>query len=130
MQHATGSFEVKIVPHDDPDIAALKAGRMAITKTYDGALAATASGVMLSAGEPAKGSAGYVAIERIEGTLDGRAGGFNLIHNATMHRGEDEMRVLVVPGSGTGALAGLSGAMTIRIEGGKHFYDLDYDIAP
>lgn len=130
VKHATGSFEVTVVPQNDPAIAALKGMRMAVTKTYTGGLAATANAVMLSAGDPATGSAGYAALERVDGTIDGRAGGFALIPGATMDRGAPDMRIAVVPGSGTGALTGITGAMTMRIDGGKHFYDLSYDIAP
>ncbi len=130
MHHVTGSFEVTVTPADDPTIAALGAARWAITKTYAGPLTATARAVMLSAGNPASGSAGYAAIERVDGTLDGQAGSFALVHNATMDKGSPAMRVTVVPGSGTGALAGITGTLTIRIEGGHHFYDLDYDLAP
>lgn len=130
MHHVTGSFEVTVTPADDPTIAALGAARWAITKTYAGPLTATARAVMLSAGNPASGSAGYAAIERVDGTLDGQAGSFALVHNATMDKGSQAMRVTVVPGSGTGALAGITGTLTIRIEGGHHFYDLDYDLAP
>lgn len=130
MHHATGSFEVTVVLADDPAIAALHAARWTITKTYTGPLAGTARAVMLSAGDPKAGAAGYVAIERIDGALDGRTGSFALAHLATMGGGASDMRVAVVPGSGTGALAGMTGTLTIRIENGHHFYDLDYDLAP
>ena len=127
MQHATGPFEVKMTPQ--PGTPAWL-NRMTMAKTYTGGLAATSAGEFLSAGNPASGSAGYVAAERVDGTLDGHVGSFVLMQSATMHSGIPDMRVFVVPGSGTGALAGITGAMAIRIEGGKHFYDLDYDIAP
>ncbi len=126
MQRATGSFEVTMVPQPGPPAWA---NRMTVTKTYSGPLAATAAGEFLSAGDPRSGSAGYVAAERVDGTLDGRAGGFVVMQSATMDHGQPDMRVFVVPGSGTGALTGITGTMTIRVEGGKHFYDLDYDLA-
>ncbi len=129
MQHATGSFEVTVVPAEDSGVAALTASRWTITKTYAGSLAATAHAVMLSAGDPKAGSAGYAAIERVDGTLDGRQGGFALVHIATMDRGAQDMRVAVVPGSGTGALAGITGTLKIHIVNGRHLYDLDYDLA-
>ena len=103
---------------------------MTMAKTYAGPLTATAAGEFLSAGDPKSGSAGYIAAERIDGTLDGRAGTFVLMQSATMDRGVPAMRVFVVPGSGTGALTGLTGTLVIRIEHGQHFYDLDYDLAP
>lgn len=129
MHHAAGKFEVTVVPAEDAGVAALMAARWSITKTYAGPLTATAHAIMLSAGNPAAGSAGYAAIERVEGTLDGRAGSFALVHLATMNKGGQAMQVTVVPGSGTGALAGITGTLTIRIEGGQHFYTLDYDVA-
>lgn len=130
MHHATGSFEVTVVPADDPGIAALHAMRWTIAKTYAGPLAATANAVMLSAGDPRTGAAGYAVMERVTGTLDGRGGSFALVHLATMNGGASDMRVVVVPGSGTDALAGITGTLAIRIEDGRHFYDLDYDLAP
>ena len=85
---------------------------------------------MMTAITGTKGSAGYVAIERVTGSLDGRTGAFTLQHSGTMTRGVPELSVTVVPDSGTGQLAGLSGKMAIRIEeGGKHFYDFDYSLA-
>ncbi|OYW15135.1 MAG: hypothetical protein B7Z50_02255 [Sphingomonadales bacterium 12-62-5] len=81
---------------------------------------------MMSAGDPANGIAGYVAMEMVEATLTGRAGGFALQHNGTMDAGGQQLNVVIVPGSGTGALAGISGRMTIRIAGREHFYTLSY----
>jgi hypothetical protein len=72
------------------------------------------------------GSAGYVAMERFTGTLNGRSGAFSLHHKGTMTRGAPELSVTVVPDSGTGELAGISGKMDIQIEGGKHSYELEY----
>lgn len=127
MHHATGSFEVTMTPRA---AASDGIGRMTMTKTYTGELAGTSRGEFLSAGDPAAGSAGYVAIERIDGTLDGRAGGFVVIQSATMHKGARELHAVIAPGSGGGALTGITGRMAIRIEDGHHFYDLDYDITP
>ena len=81
---------------------------------------------MMSAGDPAKGIAGYVAMEMVEGTLAGRTGSFALQHNGTMDAGGQQLNVVIVPGSGTGALAGISGRMTIRIAGREHCYTLSY----
>jgi hypothetical protein len=76
-----------------------------------------------------KGSGGYVALERVTGSLEGKSGSFVLQHNATMNRGVAEMNIIVVPDSGTGELTGISGSMKMRIEtGGKHFYDFDYTL--
>lgn len=127
MHHATGTFEVAMtVAPGEPAWL----NRMTMTKTYAGALVAVAAGEFLSAGDPRTGSAGYIAAERIDGTLDGRAGTFVVMQSATMDKGAPVTRVFVVPGSATGALAGMTGTMTIRIENRQHFYDLDYDFAP
>jgi len=125
MTHATGTFEVKLAPQpvDDPGL-----GRMTIDKQFHGDLEATSKGQMLSAATDVKGSAGYVAIERVTGTLHGRRGTFVLQHSGTMTRGTPQLSVTVVPDSGTGALAGLSGKMTIQMDAGKHSYEFDYTL--
>ncbi len=130
MHHVSGTFEVTVTPVDDPAVAALAGARWALSKTYAGPLSGTAHGVMLSGGDPKAGSAGYVVYERIDGALDGRTGSFSLAHRATMHAGTQAMEVAVIPGSGLGGLAGITGTMTIRIDGGAHFYDLAYDLTP
>jgi hypothetical protein len=120
-----GEFEVRLTPREG---AAEGLGRMSIEKTYRGALEAVASGEMLTAGTLTAGSAGYVAVERVDGTLEGRAGTFVLQHSATMTRGTPQLSIGVVPDSGTGELAGLVGRMTIEISGGKHFYAFEYTV--
>jgi hypothetical protein len=126
---ATGTFEVKLapVPLANPDAGALLA-RMTIDKQFAGDLFAHSKGEMLSAGTPEKGSAGYVAIERVTGKLQGRNGSFVLQHSATMNRGVPELSITVVPDSGEADLAGLSGKMSIQIEAGKHFYTFEYTV--
>jgi hypothetical protein len=99
---------------------------MSIDKKFSGDLEATSKGEMLTAMTEVKGSAGYVAIERVNGTLHGRSGTFVLQHSGTMTRGAPELSLTVVPDSGTGQLVGLAGKMTIKIEEGKHFYEFDY----
>lgn len=127
--HASGTFEVKLQPletyNQSPDA---RVGRMSIDKTLEGDLAATSQGEMLTGGSPAEGSAGYVAIERVTGTLRGRSGSFLLQHFGTMTPDSERLTVEVVPASGTGELAGLVGTMGIRIEDGQHFYDFDYTL--
>jgi hypothetical protein len=93
-----------------------------------GDLEATSKGQMLTAGTPAKGSAGYVAIERVSGTLHGRTGTFILQHSGTMTRGALQLSITVVPDSGTGQLTGLTGKMDIQITDGKHSYDVAYTL--
>ena len=131
MKHlAKGPFDVKLKPleaYNKDETAGL--GRMSIDKQFHGDLGATSQGEMLFAGS-AKDSGGYVAVEHVTGTLQGRRGAFSLQHNATMTHGEPYLNIIVVPGSGTGELAGLSGTMKIIIEaGGKHFYEFDYELA-
>jgi len=120
-----GEFEVKLTPQDG---AAEGLGRMRIDKSFRGALEAVSRGEMLTAGTNVAGSAGYVAVERVDGTLDDRAGTFILQHSATMTRGAPQLSIGVVPDSGTCELAGLVGRMTIEITGGKHFYVLEYTL--
>jgi hypothetical protein len=132
-QHAKGPFDVKLVAQGAPDKAdGSTLARMSIDKLYHGDLEATAKGEMLTAGTDVKGSAGYVAIERVTGTLKGRGGSFVLQHSGTMTRGTPVQNITVVPDSGTGQLAGLAGKLTVIIEDGKHSYDFEYalPIAP
>ncbi|MGA3324881.1 MAG: DUF3224 domain-containing protein [Terriglobia bacterium] len=130
MIHARGSFEVKLTPQkpDNPVAESANLGRMSIDKKFSGDLEATSKGEMLSAMTEVKGSAGYVAIERVSGTLHGRSGTFVLQHNGTMTRGAPELSITVVPDSGTSQLVGLAGKMTIKIVDGKHFYEFDYTL--
>ncbi len=130
MNRVTGTFEVKLNPQPLADKTAdATLGRMSIEKQFHGDLEAASKGEMLSAGTGVKGSAGYVAIERVSGTLQGRSGVFVLQHSGTMTRGAAQLSVAVVPDSGTGELTGLAGTMAINIVDGKHFYDFDYTIA-
>lgn len=128
--HASGSFEVKLNPQkpDNKEAESANLGRMSIDKQFHGSLEASSKGEMLSALTDVKGSAGYVAIERVTGALDGRSGSFVLQHSGTMTRGTPQMTVTVVPDSGTGQLVGLAGKMTIEIADGKHFYQFDYTL--
>ena len=127
-QHAAGSFEVTLQPQPAPAGAVATPGRALLDKRYQGDLIASGQGQMLSALTATPGSAGYVAIEQVSGTLHGRAGSFVLQHSGLMNRGAPQLVITVVPDSGTGALTGLAGQMAIRIEGGQHFYTLDYTL--
>ena len=131
--HANGPFDVKLNPLDQynqNDGASL--GRMSIDKEFHGELEAISKGEMLTAMGAVQGSAGYVAIERVTGKLNGRSGSFALQHSSTMTRGKPSQSILVVPDSGTGELAGLDGSMTIVIaehDGQrKHFYKFAYSL--
>ena len=99
---------------------------MSLHKVFEGDLAGEAHGQMLAAMTGVAGSAAYVALDRFEGSLDGRHGGFSLQHRGVMDRGAPDLSVTIVPDSGTGELEGISGSLGIRIENGAHFYDLDY----
>jgi len=129
--HASGTFDVKVTPQatDEKDPAAA-VGKFSLDKQFKGDLSGTSKGVMLAMSTAVSGSAGYVAMEQVTGTLHGRTGTFALQHTGTMTRGAPQLTVSVVPDSGTGELAGLSGKMDIKITDGKHFYEFDYAIAP
>jgi hypothetical protein len=127
---ATGTFEVKLGPMPTYDTTeGSKLGRFSLDKQFSGDLVAVSKGEMLSAGTNEKGSAGYVAIEYLEGTLDGRLGSFVLQHSGLMDRGKPSLTVTVVPDSGTGDLVGITGQMAIDITGGKHEYRFEYDLS-
>lgn len=130
VEKASGTFEVKMAPltfEQAPADALLS--RMSLDKSFAGDLTATAVGQMLAAGTQIENSAVYVAVERVTGALGGRTGAFTLRHVGTMDRGVPTLSIEVVPDSGTGELAGISGSMTIRIEGKQHFYEFAYTIA-
>jgi hypothetical protein len=126
---ASGTFEVKLNPQPPVEnIGDPSVGRLSIDKRFSGDLEATSKGEMLAAGTDVKGSAGYVAIERVTGALHGRDGSFALLHRGIMTRGTPELTITVVPDSGTGQLIGLAGKMSINIVEGKHSYDFEYTI--
>jgi hypothetical protein len=124
---ATGPFDVKLTPMPPEEGTPAGApGRLRLDKTFHGDLQATSVGQMLAVRTPVEGSAGYVAMERVVGALQGRQGTFALQHSGTMTRGAPSLSVTVVPDSGTEGLAGLTGRMDILIEGGKHSYVFEY----
>ena len=127
MAHASGGFDVKLTPQTTNDKSAGTAiGKYSIDKKFYGDLEGTSKGEMLAVGTAVQGSAGYVAMEQFTGTLNGRSGTFALQHSGTMTRGAQQLSVTVVPDSGTGQLAGLSGQMAIKIDDGKHSYNFEY----
>ena len=128
MIHASGTFEVKLVPQTDDKNGDSALGRMTIDKQFHGDLEGTSKGQMLTVMTDVKGSAGYVAIEKVSGTLKGRSGTFILQHTGTMNRGEPHLTISVVPDSGTGQLAGLAGNFKVIIADGKHSYEFDYTL--
>ncbi len=127
---ASGTFEVKMTPHPLADTSGgAKFSRLSGDKKFSGGLEATGKGEMLAVGTGAPGSSGgYVAIEWVSGTLNGKKGSFILQHSGTMTRGAQHMVITVVPESGTDELKGLSGRMTINIADGKHSYVFEYTL--
>ncbi|KRD31987.1 hypothetical protein ASE35_13585 [Lysobacter sp. Root916] len=124
-----GVFDVEMIPQPADDAAAGRhIGRMRLDKRYHGELDAGGQGQMLAFRSGVAGSAGYVAMERVEGHLAGRSGSFVLQHSAIMDRGTPALVLRVVPDSGDDELSGLSGTMTIEIADGKHYYDFDYTL--
>ncbi len=130
MSQAKGTFDVVVKPlPSDEKVEGLKVGRVSVDKRFKGDLEGTSRGEMMTADTSVKGSAGYVAIEHVSGTLGGKTGTFMLLHQGTMSRGGDfKLSIVVVPDSGTDQLTGLSGVMTIVIADGQHSYAFDYTL--
>jgi len=126
----SGKFDVNLTPLETHAKGEnnVNLGRMSIDKVFHGELEANSKGEMLSAMTPVKGSAGYVAMEQVSGSLSGKQGSFVLQHFGIMHDGHNQLVLEVVPASGTGELAGLVGEMFITIEDGQHYYEFDYDL--
>jgi hypothetical protein len=128
MPQAKGKFEVRRTPQGSLDMGdGEQAAHVRFDKTFSGPLQATSVVHMLAVGTPVEGSAAYVAIERIAGSLDGRSGAFYTQHSGVMDRGSPTLALTVVPDSGSGDLQGLHGAMRIDIVDGQHLYTFDYD---
>ena len=129
---ASGTFEVKVIPQPAEDrVGDPGMSRLSLDKQFQGDLKGTSKGQMLAIGTAVEGSAGYVAIERVTGTLHDRSGTFALQHSGTMTRGAPQLIISVVPDSGTNELVGIAGKMTINIVEGKHLYEFDYTfVAP
>lgn len=126
---ATGTFEVQMKPLEQTEPApGGSLGRLSLDKQFHGDLEAVGQGQMLTAMSDVQGSAAYVAIERVTGTLHGRAGSFALHHRGLMTRGEQSLEISIVPDTGTSELKGIKGTLKIRIEDKKHFYDLEYEL--
>jgi hypothetical protein len=129
VRTAKGAFEVKLVQLPLADTGDATRNRMSIDKVLHGDLEGTTKGEMLTAAGSEKGSAGYVAIERITGTLQGKKGSFVLQHNGMMNRGTPQLTIAIVPDSGTEELAGIAGQMKIAIaKDGAHSYELEYTL--
>ncbi len=127
-QHAAGTFDVKVTPQKDEGVGHATIGRMGIDKQYHGDLVGTGLGQMLAGMGEVKDSGAYVAIERVTGTVHGKTGSFAVHHLGVMDRGAQRLVITVIPDSGTGDFAGITGTMTIEIKGGAHYYTLDYTL--
>lgn len=124
---ATGRFDVKLGKAEVAPATPVEIARRTLDKRFEGMLAGTGRGEMLMTGTPVDGSAAYVAIEKFEGTLDGKTGSFTFAHHGVLDRGAPQQLVQVVPDSGTGELAGLTGRMRIDIAAdGEHTYHFEY----
>jgi len=124
--HATGTFTVDVHPLTPAPAEGIS--RFSIDKQIHGDLEATSKGEMFSGGDPKQGVAGYVAMEVVTGTLKGKKGSFALQHSATMDQSGSKLSVIIVPGSGTGELKGISGKFDIQVANGQHSYDLEYTL--
>jgi hypothetical protein len=126
---AKGTFEVKVTPQPvQVDVGDPTVGRMAIAKQFTGDIQGYSKGQMLAVGTPIDGSAGYVAMERVTASVHGREGSFALQHTGTINRGNPELSITIVPDSGTDALAGIAGDLSIVVENGVHSYVLAYTL--
>jgi hypothetical protein len=128
MREAMGEFDVRIQSQAEEKAPGATLGRSTLEKAFRGALEGTGRGEMLTAVTDVKGSAVYVAVERVTGVLDGHRGTFALVHRGTMVRGAPSLAVEIVPDSGTGELAGIMGSLAIEIRDGKHYYTLRYQL--
>jgi hypothetical protein len=126
---ARGTFGINLVPGSAELEGAVS--RFEFTKTFKGDLEGTGAGVMLSAGDPQRGSAGYVAVETVRGKLGDREGGFALQQFGTLVGGAQTLHYEVVPGSGERGLSGITGRLRLTIDDdGTHHYELEYDLGP
>ena len=130
MKTVRGKFEIKSTPATADDNIK-KMGGMAMTfdKVFSGFIEATSKVSMFGIMNRELGSGGYIALELVEGAIEGKKGSFVLQHSCLMSRGQQEQLIQVIPDSGTGELQGLSGAMKIEIIEGQHFYNFEYGIA-
>ena len=131
-QQATGTFEVTITPQEQspgPE-GGIPTARFGLQKTFVGGLEGKAVGTMISVGAPKPGTAAsYVALDQVSGTLNGKRGGFVLVHRGTMAKsGASELDLRIAPDSGTGELAGIAGSLKIEVREGKHYYELTYTL--
>lgn len=126
LTHAKGSFDVTITPQESASDAPV--ARMLLYKEFHGDLEAIAHGEMMAAHEPLTGAGVYVAIDRVSGTLHGKAGSFIIAHRGIRNSEGQQLEIVIVAGSGTGQLAGITGTVGIEIVDKKHFYSVEYEL--
>ena len=124
--HAKGTFDVTITPQQTADDAPV--ARMTLYKEFHGDLDAVANGEMLAAHEPLSDAGVYVAIDRLTGTLHGKAGSFLMAHRGMRNGDGQSLDIVIVPGSGTGQLTGITGTIGIEIVEKNHFYTINYEL--
>ena len=124
-KHAKGAFDVTITPQESAADATV--ARMLLYKEFHGDLDAIAHGEMMAASEPLTGAGVYVALDRVTGTLHGRSGSFLMAHRGIRNADGQELSIVIVPGSGTGQLTGITGIALIEIVGKEHFYSVEYE---
>jgi hypothetical protein len=132
---ATGTFTVKaFVPTElkpEPAISTgLPVGVATMEKHYEGVVAGRSSTLFTAAFDESTGVGTYVAMESFEGSLNGSDGAFNFVHSATTSGSDRTAEFFtIVPSSGTGELAGISGAGGMAIDAdGTHRIWLDYKL--
>ncbi len=127
MKKIEGRFDVTLAPLEPGLALSGQFGRMSIDKTFHGLLKGKSRGQMLSV-RYKSGSAGYVAIEEVTGSIEGKSGSFALQHFGVMSSAGQRLVLEVVPGSATNELTGLSGTMTIEQANGEHSYGFEYTL--
>ena len=130
MPTARGPLDVNIEaepPFLEQD--GLKLNHNVVRKEFSGDMVGTSEAQMIAAYTGTPGSAGYVAIEHFTGSVDGKSGSFVLQHSGVMNKGDAQLTVTIVPDSGAGEMAGISGTLEIDNDEGQHSYVLDYEHA-
>jgi uncharacterized protein DUF3224 len=133
---AAGTFSVAsfvpatLAPPPEPVETGLPVGVATMEKRYDGEITGRSATVFTSAYDQERGVGTYVAMESFEGALNGVEGTFNFVHAATTHgSGRTDAHFAIVPGSGTGGLAGIEGTGGIAIVGEEHRVWFEYELA-
>lgn len=119
-KRATGTCNAML----SSELADSASARISLDKEFHGALEGSSKRELMNVSDHEIGSR-HMLVERVTGTLHGRSGGFVLRYSGIT---DDGTSFVVVPGSGTGDLNGISGTMTIRMEHGEHLYNFEYTL--